>query len=109
MSTASEPETTEKSEPIDPLARLTPEQKARFAAYMASPRPLPTSSVDRATGRLLEISEEELQRRWAACLERMAAIEAERITDPPGTFERMAREINEDRIRDGMRPVFRGY
>ena len=89
----------------DPDDRRTPEQIARFDAYMAEPKELPKPGVDRLTGRALPISDEE----WAARMDRLKR-ELEKIDaeddDPPDTYERMVREINEDRVRSGRGPAF---
>lgn len=96
-----------ETEVIDRHDLLTPEHEARLAAYLAEPKVLPKPGVDRATGRALPVSEEERKARWEAYERRMAEISAMDDEDPPGTWERFVREINEDRRLDGMRPIFK--
>lgn len=90
----------------DPPYFVTPEQEARFAAYMAKPKVLPKSAIDRATGRALPASEEERAVKWREFKRRMAEIDASGEEDPPGAWVRMAREINEERALDGRGPAF---
>ena len=93
------------SEVEDPHDRLTPKQRARFAAYMAEPKELPKPGVDRKTGRALPISDEEWTKRMDRLKRELERIDAE-DDDPPDTYERMVREINEDRVRSGRGPAF---
>ena len=79
------------------------EREARMAAYLAEPKELPKSDVDE-DGRLLAISDEELNERWERYLAKLAEIGPD--DDPPGTWEQMAREINEDRVFEGRGPAF---
>lgn len=89
----------------DPHDRLTPEQRARFEAYMAEPKELPKSCVDPATGRALPISREEMSERVARWLERSAEIDAQ-DDDPPWMWEQIEREMNEERALEGRGPAF---
>ena len=89
----------------DPHDRLTAKQEARFAAYMAEPKSLPASGVDRATGHALPMSRQEAKARMEHLMTTLAAIDAE-DDDPPGSWERMAREINEERALEGRGPAF---
>ncbi len=84
--------------------RRTPEQEARFAAYMAAPKELPKSSVDE-NGRWIPISDEERRAKWARHLERMAEIDAE-DDDPPMSLEQFKREMNDERRANGERLLF---
>jgi hypothetical protein len=90
--------------PADPHDLLTPEQRARFEAYMAGPKPEPWIGTDE-NGRRLPINEEEARARWEEGLKRLAEINAE-DDDPPGLWERFAREINEERALEGRGPAF---
>ena len=89
----------------DPPYRRTPEQEARFAAYVAAPKVLPKSATDPETGRAMPASKEDRAARWEEFKRSMAEIDAE-DDDPPDTYERMVREINEDRVRSGRGPAF---
>ena len=106
QSTSTVGETAPATELADPNDGTTPEQRARFAAYMAKPKELPKSGVDPVTGRALPITQEELDARWADYMRRLAEIEASDEKDPPGTWLRMAREINEERALEGRGPAF---
>jgi hypothetical protein len=83
---------------------LTPEQEARFAAYMAAPKELPKPGVDK-NGRWIPVSEEERRARWARHLERMAEIDA-RDNERPMSLEQFKREMNDERRVNGERLVF---
>ena len=88
----------------DPPYRRTPEQEARFAAYMAKPRELPKPGVDE-NGRWIPVSEEERRARWARHLIRMAEIDAA-DDDPPMSLEEFKRELNDERRANGERLLF---
>jgi hypothetical protein len=88
----------------DPHDRLTPEQRARFAAYMAEPKELPKSCVDE-NGRWIPVPEEERRAKWARHLERLAEIDAE-DDDPPMSLEQFKREMNDERRANGERLLF---
>ena len=88
----------------DPHARLTPEQRARFAAYMAEPKELPKSCADE-NGRLIPMSDEEMNERWEQSKRRLAKIDAE-DDDPLDIWDRIEREMNEERALEGRGPAF---
>jgi hypothetical protein len=88
----------------DPPYTLTPEQEARFAAYMAAPKELPKPGVDE-NGRWIPVSEEELRERWERFERRMAEIDAE-DDDPPMSLEQFKREMNDERRANGERLLF---
>ena len=85
---------------------LTPEQEARFAAYLAEPRELPKSGIDPKTGRALPISEEELRERWERLERELAKIDAE-DDDPPMSLEEFKSQMNDERRREGARLLYR--
>ena len=88
------------------LPTLSPEQEARFAAYMAEPKVLPKPGVDRNGMRLpVSESEEERAARWEEFKRRMAEIDAA-DDDPPISLEQFKWEMNEERRRDGARLLY---
>lgn len=89
----------------DPPYRRTPEQEARFAAYMAAPKVLPRSATDPETGRAMPASKEDRAARWEEFKRSMAEINAE-DDDPPMSLEQFQREMNDERRANGERLLY---
>jgi hypothetical protein len=67
----------------------------------------PYRDVDRRTGRLRPISDEEMQARYEEYKRRLAEIDAEDDT-PEEAYDQFMRNIDEERRRQGRPPAFEG-